>query len=46
MTYVIIMNTGDYRELNVKTREEAESYMHCLFTEKEIEELEAEVIES
>ena len=43
--FIIIMNTGDYRELNAKTYKEAEQILHCMLTTEEIKETEAEIIE-
>ena len=45
MAYIIITNKGDYYETTERTEEGANVYMHCLFSNEEIKELEAEVIE-
>jgi len=44
--FTIITNTGDYLETEATTRSEAENLLHLIYTEEEIKDLEAEIIES
>lgn len=43
--FTIITNTGDYREINAATRSEADTLLHLMYSEEEIKDLEAEIIE-
>lgn len=43
--YTILMNDGEYREINATSRQQAEIIMHNMYSEEEIAEKEMELVE-